>query len=327
MTQTCEICGGVLEAHGVVPGYQAPSAYTILRCETCNAMVANPKSVNPAVYDAIYSVPGGPPGYDRNFQYARAITRVRDPMRYLTSRQDAFWGVERALEGCPGKRILEVGCGLGYLTYALRQSGYEAIGIDLSQDAVEKAKAAYGDFYIAEPIEEYALRSEARFDAVILVEVIEHLEFPMTVIEKALDLLAPGGSLIVTTPNRSYYGRDAAWTTDLPPVHLWWLSEEAVMTMGKRLGCHTQLVDFAEYNARFPVLYVYKSPTESMFDEAGKLVRREILPIALARRLGILQESYWMASRAAGLFSRRRSARRPTLVAAFRPTFSQARAS
>jgi len=189
----CEICGALLALDRVVPGYQEPDCYTILRCDACNTKVADPKVLDPRVYDAIYAMPGGPPGYDRNFQYARKVMRVRDPLSYLASRQDAFWGVERSLDRVRNPRILDAGSGLGYLTYALRKAGYDAIGIDISAEAVSKARAAFGGFYYLESVESYASRSQERFNAIVLVEVIEHLEEPLAFMEKAINLLAPGG--------------------------------------------------------------------------------------------------------------------------------------
>ena len=196
MSPNCEICGSPLDGRGEVPGYQAPRSYRILECTACRTMVSDPKRLEPKVYDAIYSVPGGPPGYDRNFQYARGVRRVEDPLKYLTSRQDAFWGVEQLLRPFVKPRILEVGCGLGYFTYALRHSGYNATGIDVSPEAVAKAKRAFGDFYLAESIESYAARGGEKFDVIIMVEVIEHLEQPIPVLEAALRLLNPAGCVL-----------------------------------------------------------------------------------------------------------------------------------
>lgn len=279
-------------------------------------MVASPRRLDPQVYDAIYAVPGGPPGYDRNFQYARAVARVRDPLTYLASRQDAFWGVLRVLQRFSNPRILEVGCGLGYFTYALKRAGFAATGIDLSGEAVERARATFGDLYQRESIESYAARARDRFDAVVLVEVVEHLEDPIIVLRNALRLLAPGGSIIISTPNRTFFGDDSRWRTDLPPVHLWWLAEDSIRAIARRLGCEASLVDFSEYSARFPVLYVYDPPLEPMFSADGRLVRREAAFISIARKWGILQEGYWAASRFMAPFRRKSSSRRPTMVAA-----------
>lgn len=319
MERICDICGGKLTDAGSVPGYQEPNLYTILDCRTCYTMVANPRTVDPRVYNAIYAVPGGAPGYDRYFQYARRIVRARNPLRYLTTRVDAAWGVSQALRKYRAVSVLEAGCGLGYFTYALKRAGYSVLGIDVSQEAVAKATRAYGDLYKTESIESFAHSSEQTFDAVVMVEVIEHLEDPITAIADAVRLLSPGGSIVLTTPNRSYYGYDQIWSTDLPPVHLWWFSEDSIGALAARVGCVAELVDFSEYNARFPVLHAFRSAHTPMLDSAGRVLRRESLPISIARRAGLLHEGYWLASRAAGFVRRTRSSNRPTMVAILRP--------
>lgn len=318
MERVCDICGGALTDAGSVPGYQEPNSYAVLDCRTCYTMVASPRKVDARVYNAIYAVPGGAPGYDRYFHYARQIVRARNPLRYLTSRVDAAWGVYQALRRYRAVSILEAGCGLGYFTYALGRAGYDVLGIDVSQEAVTQARRAYGDLYKTESIESFARSSEQTFDAVVMVEVIEHLENPIAAIQDALRLLSSGACLVLTTPNRSYYGYDEIWATDLPPVHLWWFSEKSIQALAARVGCICEFIDFSDYNARFPVLHAFRSAHSAMLDPAGRLLRRESLPMSLARRAGLLHEGYWLASRAAGLLRRPQSPNRPTMVAVLR---------
>jgi SAM-dependent methyltransferase len=282
-------------------------------------MTAEPRRADPAVYDAIYAVPGGAPGYDRYFQLARGVKRTRNAMQYLASRQDALWGVERALRAHGAKRILEVGCGLGYLTYALRQSGYDATGIDISQEAVAFARQSYGDYFSTESLESHLANSNAVYDAIVMVELIEHLEEPIELLEKTLPLLKPGGRIVLTTPNRTYLGYDESWATDLPPVHLWWFSEESVRAIGDRLNCSVNFTDFREYNQRYPIFRAYRALPVPMFDASGRLVRRESLPFAILRRLGALHETYWIISVILGVAHLSNSARRQVIVASLKP--------
>ena len=202
----------------------------------------------------------------------------------------------------------------------LASKGYDVVGIDISREAVEQATRAYGDFYRAESLESYAASSPGVFDAIVMVEVIEHLEDPLTTIADAVRLLSPGGSLILTTPNRTYYGYERPWSTDLPPVHLWWFSEESIAVLARRVGCRAEFVDFRPYNARYPVLHTFSCAHAAQLDAAGRVLRRESLPMALARKLGMLHEGYWLASRAGGLLKRGdvSSRNRPTMVAVLR---------
>jgi hypothetical protein len=131
-------------------------------------------------------------------------------------------------------------------------------------------------------------------------------------------LLGPGGSLVLTTPNRTYYGYDQVWSTDLPPVHLWWFSRESIQRLAQRVGCTAEFVDFSEFNARYPVLHAFAAEHAAMLDAQGRVLRHESLPMGLARRAGLLHEGYRLASRAAGMVTRSTSPDRPTMVAVLR---------
>lgn len=317
----CAICGGVLTKADTIPGYQAPATFTILECKSCETMVASPTVTDPAVYEAIYSQPGTIPGYDRYQTFAEGVVRRSDPLGYLASREDAYWAVADSLHRIKARNVLEVGCGMGYLTYALSKAGYQARGIDISELAVDAAKERYGDLYTASSVEAFAVQSEARFDAVVMTEVIEHVEDPLGVIAGAMRLLSPGGHLILTTPNRSHFPRGERWATDLPPVHLWWLSETSLRKVAQRLGCSLEFVDFTSYSLRYPLLYAHRSPLEPMLDETGRVMRTERGAIAFLRKHRVLHEIYWYVTAFVGAlkFGRKNGnlSRRPTLAAIF----------
>ena len=68
-------------------------------------------------------------------------------------------------------RVLEVGSGLGYLTYSLRQAGHEAYGIDLSQEAVAKANKRFGRYYESGNMAEWRSSFSEPFDLVVAQRV------------------------------------------------------------------------------------------------------------------------------------------------------------
>jgi 2-polyprenyl-3-methyl-5-hydroxy-6-metoxy-1,4-benzoquinol methylase len=136
-----------------------------------------------------------PPGYyDEVFQRAKG---VQSKWHHLK-----FDRVMRELAG--HRRVLDVGCGPG--TMAGKLAGeHDVVGTDLSTRQIAYARDTYGStgsrFYASSPAELPA--HEAEFDAVTLVEVVEHLD-PAVVretIDEALERLRPGGKLVVTTPN------------------------------------------------------------------------------------------------------------------------------
>lgn len=224
-------------------------------CVACGAVVAEPLKSDESIYAVIYAQPEKIPGYVRYAHYAEEILQQADPLEYLTKQEACYWAVADALNRYLPRRdlsILEVGCGMGYLTYALTQAGYRRVlGIDLSAGAVASARQRYpSEFKVAE-VAEFARQTTERFDAVILSEVIEHLESPVDFIAAARSLLRPGGYIICTTPNRDFGGLTAQkWATELPPVHLWWFGERAIRNIAAQLDMTVTLTDFRRWNRR-----------------------------------------------------------------------------
>jgi SAM-dependent methyltransferase len=261
------------------PGYQRPNLFSILQCDSCGTAHALPLETSAAVYDLIYSQASILPGYDRYARYAGEIRRAGDPLAYLGAQEDVYWAVWRYFcerEAAAIGPVLEIGCGLGYLTYAMRQRGLDATGIDLSPEAIARARARYGPFYEAADAVTLAQTAAGRFGLVVMTEVIEHLPDFYTVMRAIAALLRNGGEAVITTPNRSAYAAGLVWETDPPPVHLWWFTEDAMREMARRLGMRMRFADFGPLNEQFaPLLPGPESAgltRAAMFDEAGKIL-------------------------------------------------------
>jgi spore maturation protein CgeB/SAM-dependent methyltransferase len=107
-----------------------------------------------------------------------------------------------------GPCILDVGCSEGILAILLARAGHRVVGLDVEPAAIAAAQRLLGD----EPAPVRA-RVELRvadaltadlgvgaFDTVVLGQIIEHLENPSAMLERAFAWLKPGGRLVLSAP-------------------------------------------------------------------------------------------------------------------------------
>ena len=84
-----------------------------------------------------------------------------------------------------------------------------------------------------------------------MTELIEHVEDPKLFVSSALSMLKPGGTLILTTPNKSWTPKGYVWGSDIPPIHLWWLSEKSISTLAASFGMKCDFLDFSGFTSKF----------------------------------------------------------------------------
>ncbi|MGK5594574.1 MAG: class I SAM-dependent methyltransferase [Parachlamydiaceae bacterium] len=232
-------------------GYQSNKKYQIYHCDQCSTAFASPLKVDEKIYNHIYSKAREIPGYSRYYDYAERVLQESNPLDYLAEEEDVYWGIREFLkkQSHPLK-ILEVGCGFGYLTYAIKKAGHHIRGIDISQVAVEKANDRYGSFFSCIDVRELAKAQAHAYDLIIFTEVIEHIDNIKEFMRAVDQLLVTGGRLLVTTPNKTPYPNDVLWETEPPPVHLLWLSEKSMKRLAKELNHQVEFIDFKPLNQK-----------------------------------------------------------------------------
>lgn len=106
-----------------------------------------------------------------------------------------------------GRRVLDAGCGLGYGSALLAGAGAVAVtGMDVAPAVVEVARSRVpaGVTLVEGDIHQLPFE-DSSFDAVVCFEVIEHVEDAGGAIAELARVLAPGGVLLVSSPNRDVY--------------------------------------------------------------------------------------------------------------------------
>ncbi|AMK75103.1 MULTISPECIES: class I SAM-dependent methyltransferase [Methylomonas] len=188
------------------------------------------------------------------------------------------------IQSAGANRILDVGCGSGiFLNYLKRHMpNAELVGYDLNAEILSKL-AVNGVGVLSGDLSQIKKLSvdEAKFDAVCILQTLEHVRDPVDFLLTFLGLLRPGGVLIITTPNAAGPIRnfpDAL--TEVPPHHITRWTEAALGILLRNQGLKINTVQFEPLPE-----YLWDAYLPEMWDEPIWPAR--ILD-PLARRNGML---------------------------------------
>ena len=194
------------------------------------------------------------------------------------------------------KKILDVGCGSGAFLDQLKKSmpGAELFGFDLNGEFLDQlASRGFGVLPNNPDNFDEAMTGQAHFDAICMLQVLEHVGDPVAFLKTFTRLLRPDGLLIVTTPNAAGPIRkfpDAL--TEIPPHHLTRWSESVFRVFLPAHGLSIQSVKFEPlpdylWDAYLPEMWGEQIWPAQIFD-----------PIARQRGLSTVGERSGMAAQA-----------------------------
>ena len=180
----------------------------------------------------------------------------------------------------PTGRALELGCYKGDSTQWLMQRYEDLTVIEAASDLVEAARARFGAKvkFLCNTFEACDLAEE--FDAIFLINTLEHLDDPVVVLRKIRSWLSPAGRLFVLVPNAQAPSRQIAVKMGLIPYN-------AAVTVAEACNGHRHTFSFDTLertvrDAGLSALYrgglIFKALANYQFDEA--------------LRKGIISESY-----------------------------------
>ena len=203
------------------------------------------KTVNNAFYDDL-----GARWFEGD-DHAIALLRAESHLKL-----DYTLGVFERYGVDPGARVLDVACGAGLLSLPLAARGYRVEGVDLSEPSLDEARQRVPDgadatFRVGDATALDA--ADGTYDAVLLYDMLEHVEDQHGVIAEAARVVRPGGHVLFSTFNRTplawllaiqgfrFVVRDApdhihVWRLFLPPSTLAEMAARAGLDVDEVVG-------------------------------------------------------------------------------------------
>ncbi len=135
------------------------------------------------------------------------------------------WLARAGMESFAGKKILDLGCGTGFICQkAIREGAVLAVGVDLLEPLFSQSPEASGWRFLRADLNEPQVIKELGeiFDLILAFDIIEHLESPYRFLRTCSDLLSKDGVLIMTTPNLMSWERflkPNRWSGIMDPQH------------------------------------------------------------------------------------------------------------
>ena len=195
---TCGICGGSLElrhpgraarpdASSFAPSCHEPGGHgDLYACARCGTL-QQPALPEGAELHALYR------------DMRDDLYLAEEAGRRATARR-LLGAIERH---APRGRLLEVGCGHGLLLDEARKRGWEVRGLEIAEASREHARGVLGLDVRAATVEELDPASDGGVQAIVLADVLEHLDDPVGALQRCARLLAPAGVACVVTPDPS----------------------------------------------------------------------------------------------------------------------------
>jgi len=260
---TCPVCG--FESFD---GSGCLGNYPLRKCIKCGLVYSPDAFFEKVDYTGIYDTPE----YISSHLDTLERMSVSDFKRIVT-----FAPFFEHLSKPRGRKLLDVGCGVGRFGRAAANEGWDVTGIDISARAVEIGSQNAGFPMLNKSLEE--IRDEGhKYDVLTSFEVLEHLKTPVEFLRTCFDVLAPDGEIFLTVPNWDCPEVQNSTEKDcVPPVHLLYFTVGSLQSAVERAGfrvLHCGIIH------SYPTVKIFKPRTAAGW-VSGKLKGLRNSPIGL----------------------------------------------
>ncbi len=188
---SCPMCGSERSA---VAFEESP--YSVRRCSSCGLGWVTPRLGEDGLAEIYVDDSYWRSGSPKTLGYHDY--RADEPLYLETFRRRLGFVLAH---GPQGGRALDIGCAAGFCMQALRERGFEAHGVEVSETIARHASEHFGFATVHVGTLQSASFAERSFDLITLWDVVEHVVDPRALLVQARELLAPGGLLVLETQN------------------------------------------------------------------------------------------------------------------------------
>ncbi len=244
-TPICPLCRSP-RRHSAYPRFDP---YQVVRCRECGFYYLCPRLEETAMLahyrdDAYYrGEEVGYADYDLQVEALRATFR-----RFLARLED---------RGLSGGELLEVGCGFGLLLEEAAGQFSRRVGTDFSEAACEVARARAEEVYLGGVEEVPVGENGRRFRCIVATQVIEHVYDPIAFVNRLVERLEVGGSLVLATPDMGNFWRHLMghrWPSFKLPEHVLYFDAGSLKRLLEMAGL--EAVAEIPYPHAFPLTLV-----------------------------------------------------------------------
>jgi len=153
-----------------------------------------------------------------------------------------------------GKKVLDIGCGDGFISEMIRDNQNKVSGIEIAENAIKKCKKKGIQVYDLDLNSDWQKKLKGKFDVIYSGEIIEHIFDTDKFLKNIHRTLKKGGELVIDTPNVASFGRRIFLAFGISPLiettarsydagHIRYFTFKTLKKLlnenGFRVDCHT----------------------------------------------------------------------------------------
>jgi SAM-dependent methyltransferase len=232
-------------------GYSADAKFLIrdflfYKCSKCSLLFVSPRYDTSHIYEADY-FQGGAHGFGFSNYESDKVASTEYLLKYLKTLR------KLPIDGT--RTLIDIGAANGFFVSLANKAGFDAIGLEISEDAVAWAQKLNRPVFRG-TIENLDVHEQ--FNFVTALDVLEHVQEPENFLRAINDALLRGGYLLINVPNTgSFFARISGrkWHAFLPPEHWFYFNKKSLSSLLEKSGFY--VIHSRSISKTFTFNYIY----------------------------------------------------------------------